>query len=172
MIISFLVILLIAVFWNGLPSIKSEKEPMPISWKHLFQQDEDEEKPVREPNRETLPVTEPAFGLTESISVEEEATTRSLDISNEIPNEPASLKDGAATVPKGDMPEDFITLKKMLEREHGATEVLLEPWGREGKMYRFSCCVARPKGSGVKKVHQSIQATPMLAIQKVMEALR
>ena len=168
MMAMLITILLIAVFWNGLPSIKGEGNSLPISWKHFFQQDEEELE--RESHQETY------------------APTKSIPI-DDIPNEPGwkieetspeqyqdQFQEQFDVIPLGPPiageAEDFTALKKKLEREYGATEILLEPWGSEGKMYRFSCYIFEPRGSSVKKLHQSIQATPTLAVQKVMEAVR
>jgi len=158
MIAAFVVILLIAVFWNGLPSIKSGGNQLPISWKSLFQQDEEE--PTREPPPEVyVPV--------QSVPANEEAAIQDFG----IPSEPDPLQ-GEPAVVEIDLPEEYVAMKRTLEQEYGATEILLQPWGSEGKMYRFSCYVPQPKGSGVKKAYQEIEATPTLAIQKVMEALQ
>ena len=167
MMVMLITILLIAIFWNGLPSMKSDEKRLLISWKHFFQQDE--EKPDREVRQETLTPTK-------SIPVDPV-------VPNDIPSEPErkieEIKNQFEIVPlatpaavEANLPEDFITIKKVLEQKYGATEVHLEPWGREGKMYRFSCYVSEPRGSGVKKLRQSIQATPALAVQKVLETMR
>jgi len=162
MMVMLITILLIAIFWNGLPSMKSDEKLLPISWKHFFQQDE--EKPDQEARKET-------FVPTKSILID--------PVSNDIPSEPEPIInqfDIASPVPpagvEAELPEDFLTFKRTLEQKYGATEVHLEPWGREGKMYRFSCYISEPRGSRVKKLRQSIQATPALAIQKVMETVR
>jgi len=171
MMAMLITILLIAVFWNGLPPVKSGGNLLPISWQHFFRQDE--EKPDREPRRETL---------TPTISIPID-TARPSDIPNEPEPNLDAIKDqfqdrfdiAPPVFPEAveaKLPEDFISFKRTLEQKYDATEVHLERWGREGKLYRFSCYVPEPRGSGVKKLHQSIQPTPALAIRKVMETMR
>jgi len=177
MLAMMVVILLIAVFWNGLPSGKAGVNLFASSqkawWKSFFQQDEEE--PAQPLRQEIFPPSK------SSVESEYDVSTKSIIIGEEAlsPNEsePSPTNtgrwdDAEATVPEIDFPEEFITLKKRLEQEHDATEILLEPWGNEGKMYRFSCYIPHPNGSGVKRLHQSIQPTPLSAIQNVMEALK
>ena len=162
-------ILLIAVFWNGLPEMKSEGNLLPVSWKSFFQQDE--AKPDQEPHRENFTPSKQSEEKDSNVSTG--SISLEMDTSNEIPNEPQrNIEEVPSAAMETNLPENFTLLKKTLEQEYGATEILLEPWGSEGKMYRFSCYISQPKGSGVKKLHQSIQPTPVLAIQKVMESVR
>ena len=165
MLAMLIVILLIAVFWDGLPSMKNRGNLLPtISWKHFFQQDEEESdwEPLQETFTPTRSIPLDSDGLSDTPGEPEpgfEGIGNQFDVSP-----PVSVEEK--------LPEDYLTLKRVLEQEYGATDVLLEPWGSEGKMYRFSCYVFEPRGSSVKKLHQSIQATPALAIQKVLATVR
>jgi hypothetical protein len=164
-------ILLIAVFWNGLPSMKSNGNLLPISWKQFFQQDEEEsDREARQ--TESIPI---APTVPYDIPDEKEQT---IELT-EVPTNQEEFQDQFDVTPlaspaavEAELSKDFVTIKRTLEQKYGATEVLLEPWGSEEKMYRFSCYISEPKGSSVKKLHQSIQATPALAIQKVMETVK
>ncbi|MGL6193517.1 MAG: hypothetical protein ACRC2T_01700 [Thermoguttaceae bacterium] len=68
---------------------------------------------------------------------------------------------------------DFSTLETMLHNQLGATESSLETWGDEGKLYRFSCFVALPQGSGqVQKYFQAIGSDPLKLLQSVVEEVK
>ena len=168
MIVAFIVILLIAVFWHGLPTSKNGGNLLPVSWKSFFRQDEEE--PVTKPDQETSPPASKPSTDPPSPAQDEDAAVQFYDISGGGLNEPAPVENVA--VAEIDLPEEYVMFKKILEQEYGATDILLEPWGNDGKMYRFSCYVPQPKGSGVKKLFQKFGATPTLAIQEVLEALQ
>jgi len=175
MIAILITILLIAVFWNGLPSLKNEGHLLPVSWNSFFQQDEEE--PAREPRREISAVAKQTKEKKSDVSASSISlgTEASHDISLEpqqVVLSPLPAPSAPPVAMEAELPEDFTALKRTLEQKHDVTDIHLERWGSSGKMYRFSCYVSEPKGSGVKKLHQSIQPTPTLAIQKVMETIR
>ena len=202
MVTMLAVILTIAIFWNGLPPLKSGENLLPVSWKHFFHRDQEEEKPALKPRQEILAPSkqsgvhefyEKEWNLpTRAVSLDDETSLPYFDVPTGTSNAPEpnpvfDRRNDETTISDADLPEDFTVLKRALEREYGATEILLEPWGSEGKLYRFSCYVSQPGGStgsastgsastgsasSVKKFHHAIQPTPTLAIQKVMESIR
>ena len=173
MILALIVIFLIAVFWNGLP----EKMNLPLSWKHFFQQDE-EEKPQPKPKSDSNEPkkSEPATPIHEAPVLQDETESLVVDPTESItepePIFPPEASPEPMAIAEENLPEEYKTLKETLEQEFNATELRVEPWGSEGDLYRFSCYITDPPGSGVKKLRQAIQSTPTEAIQKVLDELR
>ena len=175
MILALIVIFLIAVFWNGLP----EKMNLPLSWKQFFQQDEEEKEPQSKPKSdsnepeksEPTPIHENPISQdeTETLVVSPTESVTEPELEPVFPPE-ANLE--PETIAEENLPEEYKTLKETLEQEFNATEFRVEPWGSEGNLYRFSCYITDPPGSGVKKLRQAIQPTPTEAIQKVLDELR
>ena len=173
MILALIVIFLIAVFWNGLP----EKMNLPLSWKQFFQQDEEEKEPQpksksdsNNPKKsEPTPIHEEPISQDETESLVLDPTESLTEPEPVFPPE-ANIE--PAAVAEENLPEEYKTLKETLEMEFNATEFRVEPWGSEGNLYRFSCYITDPPGSGAKKLLQAIQPTPTEAIQKVLDDLR
>ena len=169
MILALIVIFLIAVFWNGLP----EKMNLPLSWKHIFQQDE-EEKPQPKPKSDSNKPkkSEPAASIHEEPISQDETESLVVNPTEPEPVSPPAVNPEPTAIVEENLPEEYKTLKEMLEQEFNATEFRVEPWGSEGNLYRFSCYITDPPGSGAKKLLQAIQPTPTEAIQKVLDDLR
>ncbi len=193
MILALISLLLIAIFWNGLPSGKGGTALFSVSWKHFFRQDE--EKPVRDSKSKSVarPVrSEPEDDFDDDYSFDESTEENGIrnftlspsvetDFNTTIDSSP-DRKEAApvqtlpqvsdeTVIPETSLPQEYNDLKKTLETEYDVTEIRLEPWGSEGNLYRFSCSRNDPPGSGVKKLLQAIQPTPLAAIQKVVEEI-
>ncbi len=193
MILALISLLAIAIFWNGLPSGKGGPASFSVSWKHFFQQDE--EKPSRESKSKNVARSvrsEPEDDFDDENSFDDSTEENGIqnftldppvetDFNTRIDSSPdtkgadpvltPSPVAGESDITETDLPQEYRDLKKTLETEYGVTEIRLEPWGSEGNLYRFSCSRNDPPGSGVKKLLQAIQPTPLSAIQKVAEEI-
>ena len=173
MILSLIVIFLLAVFWNGLP----EKSNLPLSWKQFFQQDEEKEPQPKPKSDSSEPKkNEPATPIYEEPISQDETESLVINPTESVtesePVFPPEANPEPVAIAEENLPEEYKTLKETLEHEFNATEFRVEPWGSEGNLYRFSCYITDPPGSGVKKLLQAIQPTPTEAIQKVLDDLR
>lgn len=63
----------------------------------------------------------------------------------------------------------FSQLESTLHKQLGATSSRLETWGVQGKLYRYSCYVASPRGpQEIQKHFQAIESDPLQALKTVV----
>ena len=90
---------------------------------------------------------------------------------NQIP--PSMIEEYALQqpeMPKIPVSADFVQLENVLRGQLGAVSLSLEPWGTQGKLYRYSCYVSPSVSSpDVQKHFQAIASDPIQALQRVVQ---